>query len=97
MLVVPSQESSSSLVIFPNPAKVSFTINFNAGYSSQQPYTLAVQDMAGRILLMHEGTLADGSLIEDISLTDALSGGTYFVVITTNGKQYRERLLLIGK
>jgi hypothetical protein len=65
--VVPGQQSSASMVIFPNPAEVSFTINFNEGYSSQQPYTLAVQDMAGRILLMNEGTLTDGSLIQDIS------------------------------
>ena len=36
-------------------------------------------------------------ILQDISLTDALSNGTYFVVITTNGKQFRERLILIGK
>src|ERR1043165_4311799 len=71
------QQSTSTLEVFPNPADVNFTVNFNLGYSSQQSYTLAVQDIVGHVMMVHEGTLTNGLLSQDISLSDDISNGVY--------------------
>ncbi len=36
----------------------------------------------------------NGLLSEDVSLTNGILDGVYFVTITTDGKQFRERLLV---
>ncbi len=88
------QQPASTLVVFPNPANVNFTVNFNIGYPSEQPYTIAILDLAGHVMMTEEGTLADGLLSQDVSLTRGISDGMYFVTITADGKQFRERLIV---
>ncbi len=90
------QPAIASLSIFPNPATSTFTASFNAGFESQLPYTLIVQDMLGRQFILLEGTLNGGLLTEDIRLIEGMASGIYFVVIQTDGKQFRERLVLTG-
>ena len=88
------EPSAGKLLVFPNPANVNFTVSFNVGYDSQQSYTLAIQDVVGHVIIAENGTLADGSLSQDISLASGMSNGIYFVTITTDGKQFRERLVI---
>lgn len=88
------QPSSGSLTVFPNPANVNFTVSFNIGYSSQQSYTIAVLDILGQQVMTEAGTLTDGLLSKDVSLTNGISNGIYFITITTGGKQFREPLIV---
>lgn len=86
---------SATMLVYPNPANANFSISFNAGISSDETYTLAVQDLLGNTLQVVKGTLANGILSENISLPNNISSGNYFVVITMNNKQFRERLVVI--
>lgn len=94
-LVNTHQYQSATMLVYPNPANANFSISFNAGISSDEIYTLAVQDLLGNTLQVVKGTLVNGILSENISLTNNISSGTYFVVITMNNKQFRERLVVI--
>lgn len=86
---------AASMLVYPNPAHANFSINFYAGFSTDDLYTLAVQDLLGNIVQVQKGALVNGILTEHISLTNNISSGIYFVVITTSESQFRERLIVI--
>ncbi|HYV92637.1 MAG TPA: ice-binding family protein [Chitinophagales bacterium] len=88
------QQSAGSMLVYPNPADANFTVRFNIGYSSEQSYTLAVQDLVGHSLMIIEGTLSDGTFSQDVSLPNGISNGIYFVTVITDGKQFRERIVV---
>lgn len=79
------------VTIMPNPTRSLFTVFFNSP-SHNEPVTIEVRDMIGRIIHSKDGLTKTGGNIVNIDISHAESG-VYFVVIKNNNASFIEKII----
>src|SRR6185369_1029904 len=86
--------TDASLVTYPNPAGLEFPVDFSIGYSTDANYTLEVKNLIGQNVLVQQGALNNGGFTQNVSLDNQITNGAYFVIVTVDGKQFRQQLII---
>lgn len=78
--------------IFPNPStgKINLVIN---GQENKQ-VSIAIIDAAGKELYQSFSRISENKQVITIDMESRLSAGTYIVVVNSNGKEYRTKVII---
>ncbi|HQW22825.1 MAG TPA: T9SS type A sorting domain-containing protein [Bacteroidia bacterium] len=87
---VSSPDANNAFSIYPNPATENFNVAFK---SSMKNSTLSIVDVSGKIVLSTGFEKADAGTTITIN-TSTLASGIYFVKISSDEKQYFQKLIL---
>lgn len=90
MEYVANDTSTSSVEIFPNPAKEKVNISFNTGKKDNNARQIQIFDARGSIKYSKELKISSGLL--EVEVNDWLQG-VYIVIIHTNGKALQGKLI----
>lgn len=87
---ISNASTNSAFSIYPNPANDNFNISFN---KSMRNSIVAVVDVSGKIVLVNNFEKADVGTQLTINTTN-LASGIYFVRISSEEKQYFQKLVI---
>ena len=86
---VEAELTLDNLMIYPNPAKDGFKIQ--GVWANENPLEICVYDQSGRLWIKE--TLSDTS--DRFIPTQDLNNGSYYVIVTSVGRRFAEKLLII--
>ena len=82
---VQSVSEEVNLQIFPNPGSGAFTIKGSVGNMLSNEASIAVLDMAGRVVYRADAPVRAGNIDFQISLNNSLASGRYIVDLRAGG------------
>ncbi|MBS1528292.1 MAG: T9SS type A sorting domain-containing protein [Bacteroidetes bacterium] len=77
------QKAATGMLVYPNPAKSSVTVNYDYGYASDINRSIVLYDMTGRLITNMEVKDVTGAVTIN---TSELPGGSYIVGMREQGR-----------
>ena len=82
--------SSKGMMVYPNPAKENITLTITTGDDISTTGLLEISNMNGQIIKTESISIADGTMNQEINVSD-LTSGIYIIKFTTDNKQFTEQ------
>ncbi|MCS6990621.1 MAG: T9SS type A sorting domain-containing protein [Chitinophagales bacterium] len=90
-----SVESNEAVLrVYPNPANSYLMVELFTGSALSSDFTMEIKDMLGRTVYSETGSTEDGSIYRVINRINEFPDGTYMLLISTNGTQYRQQVVI---
>lgn len=77
-------------MVYPNPAKENITLTITTGDDISTTGLLEISNMNGQIIKTESISIADGTMNQEINVSD-LTSGIYIIKFTTDNKQFTEQ------
>ncbi|MDW8394584.1 MAG: T9SS type A sorting domain-containing protein, partial [Chitinophagales bacterium] len=90
-----SVESNEAVLrVYPNPANSFLIVELFTGFALSSDFTMEIIDMLGRVVWSETGSTEDGRIYRVINRISEFPDGSYMLLITTNGTQYRQQVVI---
>jgi len=87
------KEKSSALWLYPNPSNGQFVIDLRVAENLSANAKIELVNMMGQTVSTENGSISNGRLQKNISMSSSLAQGIYLVKIIVNGKIYVAKLI----